>query len=173
MVIIFTDHAELNHLLKKSNSKPGLIHWVLLLQEFGIEIRGKADDENVIADHLCCLGAEANPIEELSIDESFPDDQHLVISHQAMPWCADLVNFKVYRVMPSGLSYQQQKRFLSNEKYFIWEPLLYKPCGDGVYRRCLPEDEVRSVLHYCHTSTYGGHFGPDKTIAKVFQANFY
>jgi len=51
--------------------------------------------------------------------------------------------------------------------------ILYKPCGDGVYRRCLPEDEVPSVLHHCHALTYGGHFGPDKTIAKVVQAGFY
>ena len=30
-VIIFTDHAALKHLMKKSDSKPGLIRWVLLL----------------------------------------------------------------------------------------------------------------------------------------------
>jgi len=30
-VIIFTDHVALKHLMKKSDSKPGLIRWVLLL----------------------------------------------------------------------------------------------------------------------------------------------
>jgi len=39
--IIFTDHAIVKHLLKKSNSKPRLMHWVLLLQEFDLEIRTK------------------------------------------------------------------------------------------------------------------------------------
>ena len=43
----------------------------------------------------------------------------------------------------------------------------------GVYRRCLSEDEVPSVLHHYHASTYAGHFGLDKTIAKVLQAGFY
>jgi len=49
----------------------------------------------------------------------------------------------------------------------VWEEhFLYKLCRDGIYRRCLPEDEVRSVLHHYHASIYGGNFGPDKTIVK-------
>jgi len=56
----------------------------------------------------------------------------------------------------------------------VWEePLLYKRRGYGVYRRCLPKDEVLSFLYHCHASTYGGYFGPDKTIAKVLQPAFY
>ena len=46
-------------------------------------------------------------------------------------------------------------------------------CGDDVYRRCLPKDKVPSVVHHCHASTCGGHFGSNKTIAKVLQAGFY
>ena len=37
----------------------------------------------------------------------------------------------------------------------------------------LPEDEVQSVLHHCHASTYGGHFGAEKTVGKVLQVGFY
>jgi len=118
-VIIFTDHASLKCLLKKSNSKPRLIHWVLLLQEFDLKIWDKADHENVIMDHLSRLGPEATAIEELPIDDSFSDDQFLVISHQATPRYADLVNFKVCRVMSSRLSYQQQKRFLYDVKHYV------------------------------------------------------
>jgi len=56
----------------------------------------------------------------------------------------------------------------------VWEdPFLYKLRRDGIYRRCLLEEEVHSVLHHYHASTYGGHFGPDKTITKVLQAGFY
>jgi len=50
---------------------------------------------------------------------------------------------------------------------------LYELCGDGIYRRCLPEDEVHSVLQHWHAWTYCGHFDLDKTIAKVLQAGFY
>lgn len=130
--------------------------------------------ENVVANHLSHLGLEVTPSEELPIDDFFLGDQLLAISHQATPWYADLVNFKVCGVLPLGLSYQQRMKCLSGAKYYVWEErLLYKLCGDGIYRRCLLEDEVHSALHHCHASTYGGHFGPNKTIAKVLQSGFY
>ena len=51
-VIIFTDHDALKHLMKKSNSKPCLIWWVLLLWKFDLEIKDKVGLANVVADHL-------------------------------------------------------------------------------------------------------------------------
>ncbi|KAM1375706.1 hypothetical protein ACFX2F_037527 [Malus domestica] len=51
-VIVFTDHAALKYLLTKKEAKPWLIRWMLLLQEFDIEIRDKKRSENVVADHL-------------------------------------------------------------------------------------------------------------------------
>jgi len=107
-----------------------------------LEIKDKAGMENVVADHLSHLGPEATPREEIPIDNSFPDEQLLAISHQATPWYADLVNFKVCGVLPPGLSHQRRKKFFPDTKYYVWEePLLYKLCRNGVYR-CLLEDEV-------------------------------
>jgi hypothetical protein len=40
-VIIFTDHAVSRYLFAKKDAKPRLIRWVLLLQEFDLEIRDK------------------------------------------------------------------------------------------------------------------------------------
>jgi hypothetical protein len=42
-VIIYTDYAALKYLLTKKDAKPRLIRWVLLLQEFDIEIKGKKE----------------------------------------------------------------------------------------------------------------------------------
>jgi len=127
----------------------------------------------MVAD-LSRLGPEGTPGEELPINESFPDEQLFAISHQATPWYDDLVNFKVCGMLPLALSYQQRKKFLSDAKYYVWEePFLYKLYGDEIYRRHLPENEVRGVLHHCHASTYGGHFRPNKMITKVLQAGLY
>ena len=35
---VYTDHAAIKHLISKRNVKPRLIRWVLLLQEFDLEI---------------------------------------------------------------------------------------------------------------------------------------
>ena len=40
-VIVYIDHAALKYLLTKKDAKPRLIQWILLLQEFDIEIRDK------------------------------------------------------------------------------------------------------------------------------------
>ncbi|RDY03608.1 Retrovirus-related Pol polyprotein from transposon 17.6, partial [Mucuna pruriens] len=40
-IIVFSNHATLKFLLKKSDTKPRLIQWMFLLQEFDLEIRDK------------------------------------------------------------------------------------------------------------------------------------
>ena len=84
-VIVFIDRAALKHLLKKTDSKPCLIRWVFLLQEFDLENKDKSGMDNVLADHLSRLGPEVTPSEELLIDDFSPDDQLLAIPHQATP----------------------------------------------------------------------------------------
>ena len=54
-IIIFTDHSALKYLLTKKNAKARLIRWVLLLQEFNLQIRDKKGVENVVADQLSRL----------------------------------------------------------------------------------------------------------------------
>jgi len=84
------------------------------------------------------------------------------------------VNFKVCGELPRGLSHQKRKKFLSDGKYYVWEePLLYKLYGDGVYRQCLPEDEVQKASYTIAMLLHGGHFGVDKIVVKVLQVGFY
>ena len=71
-VLIYLDHAALKYHFCKNDAKAWLIWWILLLQEFDLEIRDKKGNENVVADHLSRLIVE-HTNDNLPILESFPD----------------------------------------------------------------------------------------------------
>ena len=84
------------------------------------------------------------------------------------------MNYLVTNQTPSHWSKNDIYRFLSQVRYFFWEePYLFKYCSDQIIRRCIPDEEVKSVLSFCHELACGGHFGPRKTAEKVLQSGFY
>ena len=137
-VIIHTDHAAIKYLMEKKEAKPRLIRWVLLLQEFDLEIKDKKGCDNVIADHLSRVEKPTVHEEEKRIAEHFPDEQLFQLLLQS-PWFADIVNFLAYGVIPPELSYQQRRKLRTDNRFYIWDdPLLFKRGADMIIRRCVP-----------------------------------
>ena len=160
-VTVFTDHSAIKYLVEKKDAKPRLIRWVLLLQEFDLEIKDRKGTENQVADHLSRLEKAEKATDLEAIKEVFPDEQLLVVNRVStmVPWYADLVNYLVSGLMPPDLNAHQRKKFLHEVKFYYWdEPYLFRKCADQILRRCIPEEESEQVLQHCHDSPYGGHF---------------
>ena len=98
-VIVYTDHAALKYLFTKKDAKPRLIRWILLLQEFDLEIKDKKGVENSVADHLSHM-TNTNT-QDLPINDFLRDDMLLKVT-ASHPWYANIVNFMVSGYVPQG-----------------------------------------------------------------------
>ncbi|KAJ9566697.1 hypothetical protein OSB04_002663 [Centaurea solstitialis] len=176
-VIVHTDHSAIKYLMSKADAKPRLIRWVLLLQEFDLEIIDRKGTENQVADHLSRIEGKVSSGGNHDIKEVFPDEQILAIRHfceKTTPWYADLANYLASGLKPYDFKTQQFKRFLHKSKQYIWDdPHLFKMGSDQILRRCVPDWEQHQILQDCHASPYGGHFGGQRTAAKILQSGFF
>ncbi|RVW62972.1 Retrovirus-related Pol polyprotein from transposon 17.6 [Vitis vinifera] len=108
-IVVFTDHSALKYLLTKQDAKARLIRWILLLQEFDLQIRDKKGVENVVADHLSRL-AIAHNSHVLRINDDFPEESLMLL--EKTPWYGHIANYLVTGEVPSEWKAQDRKHFL-------------------------------------------------------------
>ncbi|KAJ9547666.1 hypothetical protein OSB04_020209 [Centaurea solstitialis] len=160
------------------DAKPRLIRWILLLQEFDIEVRDKRDAENLAADHLSRLenpDMDSGGIEV--IRDKFPDeDLNMIktIGEDPIPWYADFANYLAAGVLVKGMTHQQKGKFFSDLKHYFWfKPHLFRIGPDRMPRRCVSGPATWDILDNCHKGPTGGHFGANLTARKVLESGFY
>nr|CAN80876.1 hypothetical protein VITISV_003321 [Vitis vinifera] len=170
-IVVFTDHSALKYLLTKQDAKARLIRWILLLQEFNLQIRDKKGVENVVADHLSRLNI-AHDTHGLPINDDFPEESLMLV--EEVPWFAHIANYLVTGEIPSEWSSQDKKNFFAKVHAYYWEePFLFKYCADQIIRKCVPEQEKHGILSHCHENACGGHFAFQKTAMRVLQSGFW
>ncbi|XP_016490141.1 uncharacterized protein LOC107809947 [Nicotiana tabacum] len=115
-VTVFTDHGDLKYLLANKDPRPRLLRWILLLQEFDLEIKDRRGLENQVDDHLSCL--ENPPTETTYIKEEFPDEHVYTIATVTnhTPWFDDIANYLVGGWIPKDFSYEQRKKLKKRNK---------------------------------------------------------
>nr|GEZ27922.1 reverse transcriptase domain-containing protein [Tanacetum cinerariifolium] len=118
MTIVCTDHSALKCLFTKQNAKSRLLRWILLLQEFNIEIHDKKGAENLTANHLSRL---ENPYQrdlvDMEMNDNFPHESLNMISlnpDNEPLWFVDIANYPVGNVLIKGMSSQQKKKFFKD-----------------------------------------------------------
>jgi hypothetical protein len=155
----------LKYLLTKKDAKPCLLRWILLLQEFDLEIKDKKGVENTVADHLSCM--PVTNTQDLPINDFLRDDMLLKVTDSNL-WYANIMNFMVAGYVPPG---ENKKTLLYKSRHHMWDdPYLYRVCSDGLLRRCVPTAEGAQIIEKCHFAPYGGHFGIFCTQAKIWQS---
>nr|GEW32019.1 reverse transcriptase domain-containing protein [Tanacetum cinerariifolium] len=176
--IVYTDHSALKYLFAKKDAKPRLLRWILLLQEFDIEIHNKKGVENLAADHLSRL---ENPFKgdlvKMEINDNFPHESLNMISpndDNEPPWFADIANYLVGNVFIKGMSSQQNNKFFKDIRHYFWDDsYLFSICADQIIRLCMDGKEVMDTPEACHHGPTRGHHGPNYTAKKVFDSGFF
>ncbi|GJT62788.1 reverse transcriptase domain-containing protein [Tanacetum coccineum] len=175
--IVYTDHSAIKYLFAKKDAKARLMRWILLLQEFDIEIRDKKGAENLAADHLSRLeNPHQDKFENKEINEAFPLETlgSIALKDDSTPWFADFANYHAGKFVIKGMTSQQKNKFFKDVKHYFWDdPFLFKNCADQVIRRCVSGQEALDILKACHSGPTGGHYGANYTARKIFDSGFY
>jgi len=144
-VIVYIDHAALKYLLTKKDAKSRLIRWILLLQEFDLEIKDKKGIVNFVADHLSRM--QFNNPQELPIND-FPRNNMLLRITNSDPCYAKVVNYMVAGYVPPR---EVKRKLIYESRRHIWdEPYLYRVCFGGLLRICVPAEECIQIIDRCH-----------------------
>ncbi|GJS38591.1 reverse transcriptase domain-containing protein [Tanacetum coccineum] len=136
--IVYTDHSAIKYLFAKKDAKARLMRWILLLQEFDIEIRDKKGAENLAADHLSRLeNPHQDKLDNKEINEAFPLETlgSIALQDQSTPWFADFANYHAGKFVIKGMTSQQKNKFFKDVKHYFWDdPFLFKICADQCMR---------------------------------------
>ncbi|GJS60920.1 reverse transcriptase domain-containing protein [Tanacetum coccineum] len=105
------------------DAKPRLLRWILLLQEFDVEIRDKKGAENLAADHLSRLeNPHQSELEKKEITETFPLETLGMVTFRGddnAPWFADFANYHAGNFVIKGMSSQQKRKFFKDGKKLL------------------------------------------------------
>nr|GEZ66200.1 reverse transcriptase domain-containing protein [Tanacetum cinerariifolium] len=118
--IVYTDHSALKYLFAKKDSKARLLRWVLLLQKFTFKVIDTKGAENLAADHLSRLqNPHQNVLDPKEINESFPLETLNLVStrgNKSTPWFADFANYHAGNFLVKGMSSQQKKKAVGENR---------------------------------------------------------
>jgi hypothetical protein len=141
------------------------ICWILLLQEFDLEIGDKKGADNCVADHISRMQVKGL---DLPINEYLRDDTLLKVTTSG-PWYAIFVNIIVIGYIPPG---EDRKKLIHLSRFHLWDdPYLFKVLL--IVYSAATSCYVRTASFLSVVTPHGGHYGAVRTHAKVWQNGLF
>ncbi|GJU66633.1 reverse transcriptase domain-containing protein [Tanacetum coccineum] len=107
--------------LGNQDAKPRLLRWILLLQEFDVDIRDKKGAKNLATDHLSRLeNPHQSELEKKEIMETFPLETLRMVTFRGddnAPWFANFANYHAWNFVIKRMSSQQKRKFFKDVKH--------------------------------------------------------
>lgn len=139
-------------------------NWVAKAQEFDLEIK---PTKLVRGQGLCKLIMENDVIPEGDIPLS------LFIGLKDT-WFSNVAYYLTYGECPTHFTTKEQRNLkLKEAKYVIVDDILYKRGLDGMFLRCVDEDQQKKLLQSFHSEACGGHFSSTVTAFKILRNCYY
>jgi RNase H-like domain found in reverse transcriptase/Reverse transcriptase (RNA-dependent DNA polymerase)/Integrase zinc binding domain/Retroviral aspartyl protease len=177
-ILVYTDHYSLQHLLKQPKLTGRQSRWLDLLSQFNLDMRYVEGTKNMAADALSRRSDH---------DEGAEARQHIVSAEakeQLFRAPVSLMAARAASTVDSAVLLDEIRSAYANDPeclnllrdparyhYELRGGLLLRHPDSGIY---VPNDKrIRTQLLYeAHDAATGGHFGANKTHAKLAQ-NFY
>ena len=168
------DHAALLYHVSKQALTGKLARWMLLLQEFDFDIQHHLGTQHAVADYLSRIENGADVVDS---DDDFPDGAVLHIEandpehHCAPPedkWLTERSEFLSTCLPPLRMRMDEKKILAVRSRNFCMiQDTLYHKGSNGVWRRCIQNNEKETILREAHCGITSGHYAGDARARKV------
>ncbi|XP_040996072.1 uncharacterized protein LOC121242246 [Juglans microcarpa x Juglans regia] len=150
---------------KRREGKPFVIYYA----KFDITIKDKKGVENVVAGHLSRLTFE-DTSDHLPIRDDFPHEHLFSITF--LPWFAYIVNYMATGEIPVDWSARDKRKFMIEVHNFYWDDLfICKYYPDQILKRCIFDEEIASILEFCHFQACGVDYVSKGVETTTFRSN--
>ncbi len=169
---IVTDHKALTYLVNKPNPSGRLVRWLLLMEEFDIDIVHRPGRRHGNVDGLT---RAYEGVGDVSKDDDFPDATIMSINvEEALEEYREIILYLHGMRFPDGATKAVQIRIAHKSRNcsMIGNQLYFKG-RDGVLRRTIGKRDTSHLLYEFHDGFCGGHFAGRITTKNILQVGYY
>ena len=107
-------------------------------------------------------------------DEPANPEPKLFRIEPSREWYDHIAKYLSTLEFPPEMNKAERKRLVTHaQRFTIIDGALYQKGFEGIYRRCVAQEEVHHNLKECHDSACGDHFAGKLTALKILRAGYW